>query len=660
MAGLTNSILTQIANKRLAGKAMVNGRSTITQEKFGSFIQQSNTTIFGTPLPNNPSQTEWLIQSASGESSDQGSVMFVEFDLIPIGGYYQNSSGNDGNSLLAEQEVFNYDLGDTNAYNTLTYHAYALKLPINFEDSASEAGFNSKAATSTVLGNDPFSNGFISTGSNQFQLVPEYVSTVTGVDNAYIPKLYDFDSDISVNNDIAYYLDTAAGILFVQNPPGEALDSSIQDNPLTVKAFLYVGQYQDEISGGGTGEGFPYTGDAVITGSLLVSGSSPTVTVTGSVEVTNGITGSLYGTASFATGLVPELFEIPELLGGITGSGLVISSSGLPPNTYNSIRIGSTEFINLGNSFLINLDSAAAFTFSGSSGAISYMAQDAFNLYQNDGIKRVFAFDTSAFNIFPDNSVTTLFTVSRNTGNTYISGTLQVANLPQEDSLVRVITSDANGNLAYTSSAYFAPSTAVNILSSLYTSLNDEVTDNTSAISTLTSQTSSYIIEAETGSMLEPYLLSSQTGSPGFNELVINNGSGGGDLTVNGNLYVYGDATELQVSKLQVEDRFILLNSGSLGNIYEGGIIVQTNANGSGSAIFYENTTNRWMVAQSSSVAADETNITVSGTTDYIVTVSASAGSPVGVPPNFGNGNDNVSVGQMYVDLTAHDIYIYA
>ena len=48
--------------------------------------------------------------------------------------------------------------------------------------------------------------------------------------------------------------------------------------------------------GGGSGAGFPFAGDAVITGSLLVSGSG--IIVTGSLKAAN-ITGSLFGTASY-------------------------------------------------------------------------------------------------------------------------------------------------------------------------------------------------------------------------------------------------------------------------------------------------------------------------------------------------------------------------
>ena len=55
------------------------------------------------------------------------------------------------------------------------------------------------------------------------------------------------------------------------------------------------------IGGGGGGNTFPFTGNAVISGSLLVSGSG--ITVTGSLNAPS-ITGSLLGTASYVTGSI--------------------------------------------------------------------------------------------------------------------------------------------------------------------------------------------------------------------------------------------------------------------------------------------------------------------------------------------------------------------
>jgi hypothetical protein len=54
--------------------------------------------------------------------------------------------------------------------------------------------------------------------------------------------------------------------------------------------------------GGGGGNAFPFNGNAVITGSLLVSQSG--IIVTGSISSTAGFTGSLFGTASYITGSI--------------------------------------------------------------------------------------------------------------------------------------------------------------------------------------------------------------------------------------------------------------------------------------------------------------------------------------------------------------------
>ena len=91
---LTNSVLTQIAVKRLSGKALVNPRVSIPSENFGSFVQLSNSTIFGQEVPNSPSQTLNLIQSASvGNDAGVGTVVYLQFDLVPIGDEYIATSG---------------------------------------------------------------------------------------------------------------------------------------------------------------------------------------------------------------------------------------------------------------------------------------------------------------------------------------------------------------------------------------------------------------------------------------------------------------------------------------------------------------------------------------------------------------------------------------
>ena len=71
-------------------------------------------------------------------------------------------------------------------------------------------------------------------------------------------------------------------------------------------------------AGGGGGSTFPFTGSAQITGSLGV---------TGSLNVTQGITGSLFGTASFATNSLTSSFVTGSNVFGPFGSNSTISAS---------------------------------------------------------------------------------------------------------------------------------------------------------------------------------------------------------------------------------------------------------------------------------------------------------------------------------------------
>lgn len=127
-----------------------------------------------------------------------------------------------------------------------------------------------------------------------------------------------------------------------------------------------------------------------------------------------------------------------------------------------------------------------------------------------------------------------------------------------------------------------------------------------------------------------------------------------GDASISGDLTVAGDLTSLQVTNLNVEDKFILLNSGSTSG--DGGVIVQTGTNGIGTSFFYDDSLKRWGLTIEDGTAWNAT----SDTADYFVNaVSSSAGAPVGNP--YGFGNDAASRrGLMVVDTNTEDIYIYS
>lgn len=73
-----------------------------------------------------------------------------------------------------------------------------------------------------------------------------------------------------------------------------------------------------------------------------------------------------------------------------------------------------------------------------------------------------------------------------------------------------------------------------------------------------------------------------------------NNVTIGNNLTVTGDLFVNGTATYINTADLYVEDKFILLSSGSTGN-GDGGLIIDRGSFGAGNIAFgYDSATGRW------------------------------------------------------------------
>jgi phage gp45-like len=118
-------------------------------------------------------------------------------------------------------------------------------------------------------------------------------------------------------------------------------------------------------------------------------------------------------------------------------------------------------------------------------------------------------------------------------------------------------------------------------------------------------------------------LLTTQTAS------IVGNTSVGGNLTIEGDLVVQGDVTEIQTTNLLVEDRFILLNSGSVSSADPKGGIIIDEGGGSGSAFFYTSLggVDRWSLAQE--VAHDSSAATptayIAAVVDMAITEHANA-----------------------------------
>ena len=124
------------------------------------------------------------------------------------------------------------------------------------------------------------------------------------------------------------------------------------------------------------------------------------------------------------------------------------------------------------------------------------------------------------------------------------------------------------------------------------------------------------------------------------------------NLTVSGDLFVDGTTTTVNTNNLNVEDRFILVNSGSIpGGSAQGGIIAQDGANPSGSAIFYTTagSINRWGLADNV-----PWNATTATQTAYVAAVV-----DLNVAAQSSSLSTYAKVGNIRVD-TNGDIYIYS
>ena len=78
------------------------------------------------------------------------------------------------------------------------------------------------------------------------------------------------------------------------------------------------------------------------------------------------------------------------------------------------------------------------------------------------------------------------------------------------------------------------------------------------------------------------------------------------DLTINGNLITLGTVTNVNTTDLNIEDKFVLLNSGSSSG--NSGLIVQNSATvGQGTALFFDDTANRWALDYSGADAIADT-----------------------------------------------------
>ena len=135
-----------------------------------------------------------------------------------------------------------------------------------------------------------------------------------------------------------------------------------------------------------------------------------------------------------------------------------------------------------------------------------------------------------------------------------------------------------------------------------------------------------------------------------------------GDITVGGDLTVNGTTTTINTANLLVEDKFILLASGS-SSATDGGIVVQNNSNGSGYALGYDARADRWVLQDAvNGTENDDTRFGLDETTGntgaYVGTVEVSTEEPGVAVPTY--GGNTYGHGTIFINENTEEIYIYS
>jgi hypothetical protein len=199
-----------IAYKKLVGKAHTNAQFGDVNESIGSNVQLDTKTVFAESIPSVASNTLYDITN--------GTVEKVEFDLVSIPLSQYTAVGTSAGGITAD--------GDGAPLGTFTngIHAFKLKLPADYVTNSS----NSKKGAGFFLNSQVLSD----TGG-RLQIVPPRYG------NSYKPQVSHSSGLISQLDEENYYLDTYAGVLFLQD---------INRVPTKVYAHLYVGNFLDQLT----------------------------------------------------------------------------------------------------------------------------------------------------------------------------------------------------------------------------------------------------------------------------------------------------------------------------------------------------------------------------------------------------------------------------
>tara|TARA_R110000822_G_scaffold25937_5_gene78467 strand:+ start:8778 stop:10052 length:1275 start_codon:yes stop_codon:yes gene_type:complete len=126
--------------------------------------------------------------------------------------------------------------------------------------------------------------------------------------------------------------------------------------------------------------------------------------------------------------------------------------------------------------------------------------------------------------------------------------------------------------------------------------------------------------------------------------LTVSGSSFGNDVLIAGDLTILGDTFNQQVTNLLVEDRFILLNSGSATG--DGGFIVQTEAGFTGAAFGWDDSATRWSIQKNTKLGQAATAIAPEAYVSAVIDVD---GGLTDIAAFQQNGNIRVDGGEIFI-----------
>lgn len=215
----TNTSLTNLAAKKLLGKAHTSNLKDISNEPYPSNVSVVGGGVFSEVIPNSPGSNFYTVYSAS--SGDPGTVEKVYFKVVADNTTRYDADGESNGGSGDESSVYGP-------------HGYYLQLASDYEASSSNP-----LSGSGVFVDD----SVIYSSRGALQIVPPFVSTDNP--NPYQLKLYNAsDQEISFTDNIDWTVDYYAGTIFIQDYVESA--GGISKVPVSASAYIYVGKYLDE------------------------------------------------------------------------------------------------------------------------------------------------------------------------------------------------------------------------------------------------------------------------------------------------------------------------------------------------------------------------------------------------------------------------------